>query len=238
VRAAAALAIAGLAASVAATTHAAVRAACPGPPPARVDAAHGFELDVQNAAGYVVDATGRFQALIPGVHVDRFSGAAGALQQLTIDPGETNGYIVWMKAGRGWPARFVLTRRTTGGADAAATWFVPRPLGSTQLQLAFASGEPLARVRLCAGGALVPPVAVATGAAAGDTEPPTLAVTVVRRRVTLQASDAGAGVAGVWVAGTAARRYAGPFTVARGTKGRAWALDRAGNETARSFVVG
>jgi hypothetical protein len=222
---------------VAATGRAAVRAACPGPPPATADAAHGFELDVQNAAGYVVDTSGRFQALVPGVHVDRFSGAAGALQQLTIDPGETNAYVVWMKGQAAWPARLVLSRRMGEAADAAATWFLPRPLRGTQLQLAFASGEPLVETRLCVAGALVAPVAVVAGAAAADTQPPALSATVAGRRVTVQASDGGAGLAGIWVAAPTARRYAGPFVVAPRTRVRAWALDRAGNEAVRTVVV-
>lgn len=236
-RGAAALAIAGLAATVATTTHAAVRGVCPGPPPAKSDAAHGFELDVQNADGYVVDTTGRFQALIPGVHVDGFSGGANALQQLTIDAGEKNQYVVWLKGKAAWPARFVLSTRTAAGADSAATWFVPRPLAGLQLRLAFASGEPVGATRLCIDGSPVAPVAVVSGASAADAQPPELTATVVRRRVTLHANDAGAGLAGVWIAAPVARRYTGPLAVARGTKVRAWALDRAGNETARTLVV-
>lgn len=231
-RAAAALAILGLAATVATSTHAAERAVC-GPPPARPDAAHGFELDVVHAQGYVVDATGRFGALIPGVHVDRFSGGASALQRLVIDAGGDDAYTVWMTGKSGWPARFVLRRGTAAGTDAVAAWFVPRSIAGAKLELGFASGEPLAATRLCIGTTSLAPTVTATGGAAADTTPPHLAFTVTGTRVTLHA----VGAAAVWYAAPNAVRYTRPFTVARGTKVRAWAIDRAGNEAARAFVV-
>jgi len=232
VRAAAALAILGLAATVATTSHAAARAVC-GPPPARLDTTHGFELDAVHAQGYVVDATGRFGALIPGVHTEQFAGGASSLQRLVVDPGEKNAYTVWMTGGVGWPARFVLRRSTAAGADAVATWFVPRSIAGAKLELGFASGEPLSATRLCIGTTSVAPTAVATGSAAADTTPPHLTFTVAGTRVTLHAIDA----ASVWYAAPHAVRYTRPFTVPRGTKVRAWALDRAGNEAARAFVA-
>jgi hypothetical protein len=232
----------------AAAAGAGARVACPAPPSPRTDVGHGYELDLeQSLYGDVTDTQGR-RYDVPGVNENTTLSDAPTphlVQQLLIDPGARNSYVVNLKSTAEYPPVLTFSRSSVKGAneeflpDDRAAWFIPYSLKGAKVTFAFATGQPVADVRLCVAGNAIPPTGFVSGAQANDQAYPRINVAVETAgaglaRVTLRATDTGSGVAGVWwIRGVGGprhvSRYTGPFVVRRSAGVIVWAMDRAGN---------
>ena len=255
-RAAATLAVLVLAATAAAAgAHGAARVACPPSVASHVDPRHSYELDVIGAYGRVTDTHGRLFD-VPGVNENTTLSDPpmfGDLQQLVIDEQANDSYVVVLKGTNEFPAQFTLSRDRAQGpsdeylADDVASWFVPHSLKGATISLAFATGQPVASVRLCVNGQAIIPTSTVSGPKAKDQDAPRVYPKVVPEgtgqvRITLRATDTVSGVAGMWTVVNAGRSrrlvpYSGPFVVRRGPQVIVWAVDRAGNMTTPAIAT-
>lgn len=248
-RAAAILAVLVLAAAAAVGVQGSARVACPPPVASHVDPGHGYIFDVIGAIGHVTDTQGRLFD-VPGVNENTTLSdppISDLIQQLVIDEEANDSYVVLLKGKNEFPAQFTLSRDRFQGPDSellpddVASWFVPRSLKGATISLAFATGQPVANVRLCVNGRAITPTSTVSGPKAKDQDAPRVYPTVVpagvgKVRITLRATDSVSGVAGMWTVVNAGRPrellpYSGPFVVRRGPQVIVWAVDRAGNMT-------
>ena len=186
--------------------------------------------------GDVTDAHGR-RYDVPGVNENTTLSDAPTphlVQQLLIDPGARNSYIVHLKSTGESPALLTFSRSSAKGPneeflpDDRAAWFLPSSLRGSNITLAFATGQPIAEVRLCVAGSAIPPTGLVSGVHASDdaspgSELPLRPAGEGLARVTVRVTDVGSGVAGVWwmraVGGPRhVSRYSRPFVVPRSAR--------------------
>jgi hypothetical protein len=247
VRAAAILAVLMLAVAAAVGAQGSARDACPSPVASHVDPGHGYRFNAIGAVGHVTDTQGRLFD-IPGVNENTTLSDPpifGRMQELVIDQRANDSYVVLLRGTDEFPEQFTFSRDHFQGPvgeflpDDVASWFVPRSLKGATISLAFATGQPVANVRLCVNGRAITPTSTVSGPKAKDQDAPRVYPTVVpagvgKVRITLRATDSVSGVAGMWTVVNAGRPrellpYSGPFVVRRGPQVIVWAVDRAGN---------
>jgi hypothetical protein len=215
----------------------------------------GWELETLGGVEpSVADAEGRYLGRKPGLRADVlvreipdsvYNRFGDTRSLLVPSEGRFAGRVAVTEAGT---IRLRVRRYGASTLQSQTVYVVPDAQPGTVLRLDYGS-DAAADVQVDVGGdgtidASVPPVGSSSGAALGDTSPGTTGATTTAAAgggvtVTLNGSDAGAGIAEILYAvdGGALRRYSGPFTVPSGTRLRFYSVDGNGNVEAPQELV-